>query len=76
MEERFLPSCARARVPVALAFIDYRRREVGVGGYIGMTEDVAADMARIAAFYADKKGRRQENAGPHPGSARSPDPGF
>lgn len=53
-----------ARVPVALAFIDYRRREVGVGGYIEMTEDVTADMARIAAFYADKEGRRQENAGP------------
>jgi 1-acyl-sn-glycerol-3-phosphate acyltransferase len=53
-----------ARVPVALAFIDYRRREVGVGGYIELTDDVAADMARIAAFYAEKRGRRQENAGP------------
>jgi 1-acyl-sn-glycerol-3-phosphate acyltransferase len=52
-----------ARVPVALAFIDYRRREVGVGRYIELTDDAAADMARIAAFYADKEGRRQENAG-------------
>ncbi len=53
-----------ARVPVALAFIDYRRREVGVGGYIELTGDVAADMARVAAFYADKTARKPENAGP------------
>jgi 1-acyl-sn-glycerol-3-phosphate acyltransferase len=53
-----------ARVPLALAFIDYRRREVGVGGYLELTDDAAADMAGIAAFYADKMGKRPENAGP------------
>jgi len=53
-----------ARVPLGLAFIDYRRREVGVGGYLDLTDDVAADMARIAAFYVDKTGRRPENASP------------
>jgi 1-acyl-sn-glycerol-3-phosphate acyltransferase len=53
-----------ARVPVALAFIDYRRREVGVGGYVELTDDVAADMARIAAFYTDKTAKRPANAGP------------
>jgi len=53
-----------AEVPVALAFIDYPRREVGVGGSVDLTGDVAADMARIAAFYADKRGRRPENQGP------------
>jgi 1-acyl-sn-glycerol-3-phosphate acyltransferase len=53
-----------ARVPVALAFIDYRRREVGVGGYSELTDDIADDMARIAAFYADKTAKRPANAGP------------
>jgi 1-acyl-sn-glycerol-3-phosphate acyltransferase len=53
-----------AGVPVALAFIDYARREVGVGAHLDLTGDVDADMARIAAFYADKVGRRPENAGP------------
>ena len=53
-----------AEVPLALAFIDYRRREVGVGGYLDLTGDVAADMARIAAFYADKTGKHPQNAGP------------
>ena len=53
-----------AQVPLALAFIDYRRREIGVGGYMELAGDVAADMSRIAAFYADKTARRPENAGP------------
>ena len=53
-----------AEVPLALAFIDYRRREVGVGGYLDLTGDVAADMARIAAFYSDKTGKHPQNAGP------------
>ncbi|MEO8347006.1 MAG: 1-acyl-sn-glycerol-3-phosphate acyltransferase [Betaproteobacteria bacterium] len=53
-----------ANVPVALSFIDYRRRETGVGGYVNLTGDVAADMDRISAFYADKTARWPENAGP------------
>ena len=53
-----------AEVPLVLAFIDYRRRETGVGGYIDLTGDMTADMARIAAFYSDKTARRPEKAGP------------
>ena len=49
---------------VALSFIDYRRRETGVGGYVDLTGDIDADMARIASFYADKTGKRPEMAGP------------
>jgi len=56
---------ARAgQVPVALAFIDYRRREIGVAGYLDLTGDQTADMARITAFYADKTARRPKNASP------------
>ena len=53
-----------AGVPLALAYADYPRREIGIGGYLDLTGDVAADMARIRAFYADKRGRRPENQGP------------
>jgi len=53
-----------ADVPLGLAFIDYARLEIGVGAYIALTGDVAADMARIAAFYADKRGKRPGSAGP------------
>ena len=52
-----------ANVPVALAFIDYRRREVGVGGYLDLTGDRATDMARIALFYSGKTARRPDHAG-------------
>jgi 1-acyl-sn-glycerol-3-phosphate acyltransferase len=53
-----------ADVPLALAFIDYSRREVGVGAYLQTTGDVAADMARIASFYADMVGKRPDLASP------------
>ena len=53
-----------ANVPLALSFVDYRRRETGVGGYIDLTGDMAADMARIVHFYADKTAKWPENVGP------------
>jgi len=52
-----------ANVPVGLGFIDYGRRECGIGGYIDLTGDVEADMARIAAFYEGCRGCRPELAG-------------
>jgi 1-acyl-sn-glycerol-3-phosphate acyltransferase len=53
-----------AGVPIGLAFFDYGRRRVGIGGYLDLTGDVAADMAAIADFYADKVGCRPEQQGP------------
>jgi 1-acyl-sn-glycerol-3-phosphate acyltransferase len=53
-----------AEVPVGQGFIDWGRREVGICGYVRMTGDRAADMARLAAAYAGKVGLRPENAGP------------
>ena len=53
-----------AKVPVALAFIDFPAREIGVGAYVELTGDIAADMARIRAFYAGKRGWHPENQGP------------
>jgi 1-acyl-sn-glycerol-3-phosphate acyltransferase len=53
-----------AGVPLALGFIDYPRREVGVGAYLDLTGDRMADMARIRAFYAGRQGRHPGNQGP------------
>ena len=53
-----------AQVPLALAYIDYPAHEIGVGAYLELTGDLAADMARIRAFYAGKQGRHPENQGP------------
>ena len=58
-----MPPPEARNVPVGLGFIDYGRRECGIGGYLDLTGDVEADMARIAAFYADRRGRRPELAG-------------
>ena len=53
-----------ARVPIGLGFIDYARREVGIGAWIEATSVAAADLERMAAFYADRTARRPEQAGP------------
>ena len=52
-----------ANVPVALAYIDYATKTVGIDTYLRMTGDREADLDRIRAFYANKRGRRPELAG-------------
>jgi len=51
-----------AKVPVGLAFIDYRTRVVGLDTYLTMSGDEEADLARIRAFYAGKTGKHPEQA--------------
>lgn len=47
-----------ADLPVSLAFIDGPTRTTGFGLTLHLTGDVAADMDRIRAFYAGKRGIR------------------
>lgn len=47
-------------MPVTLGYVDRTTRTVGLGPTIELTGDVAADMDRIRAFYADKSGYRPE----------------
>jgi 1-acyl-sn-glycerol-3-phosphate acyltransferase len=49
-------------LPVALAYIDYARREVGVTRFIRMSGDTEHDLETLRAFYADKAGRFPEKA--------------
>lgn len=53
-----------ARVPVALAFIDYPRREAGILAYLTLTGDPATDIATIAAHYKGRQGKHPELASP------------
>ncbi len=53
-----------AEVPVMTGVIDYSRRQIGLLAAIDLSGDEAADMARIAAFYKDCRGRRPELASP------------
>lgn len=47
-------------MPVTLGFVDRTTMTTGLGPSIDLTGDVAADMDRIRAFYADKAGVRPE----------------
>ncbi|WP_372968180.1 1-acyl-sn-glycerol-3-phosphate acyltransferase [Microbacterium sp.] len=47
-------------MPVTLGFVDRTTMTTGLGPTVDLTGDVAADMDRIRAFYADKAGLRPE----------------
>ena len=53
-----------AQLPLALSFVDYARRETGIGACFVPTGNRDADMRTIAAFYADKTARHPAQAGP------------
>jgi len=52
-----------AKVPVALGYIDYPSKRLGIGGVLYPHGDIDADMAIIRDFYSDKAGLRPENQG-------------
>jgi hypothetical protein len=54
----------KAGVPIALGYADFRRKEVGIGGYLYPTGDIRKDFALIREFYQDKAGLRPEKQGP------------
>ncbi|MEM6955168.1 MAG: lysophospholipid acyltransferase family protein [Myxococcota bacterium] len=53
-----------ANVPVVLGYLDYAKKEGGMGPAIELSGDVTADMDRVRAFYDGKVGCRPENFGP------------
>jgi 1-acyl-sn-glycerol-3-phosphate acyltransferase len=53
-----------AQVPVVCGYLDYSRRRAGLGFHFVPSGDVAADMDRVRAFYADKRGKYPENESP------------
>jgi len=59
----FYQLAVAADVPVALGYIDYGSRSVGIDTYLRMSGDREADLAQIRDFYASKRGRRPELAG-------------
>lgn len=51
-------------LPITLAYLDAPSRTVGWGPTFTLTGDVTADMDKIRAFYADKRGFRPEQFTP------------
>ena len=52
-----------AQVPLVLGFVDYRRRQVGVGPVIYPSADIEETFAQLRAFYADKTGKYPHKQG-------------
>ena len=50
-------------MPIALGYVDYRTRTLGIGDYFTPSGDIQADFARIRQFYTGKVGRRPERQG-------------
>ncbi len=51
-----------AKVPIALGFLDYKRKISGFGPLIHPTGDLEADMELIRAFYKNITGKHPEKA--------------
>ena len=49
-----------ASVPIVLAYLDYEKKEAGIGKVIYPSGDIAADMKEIMLFYKDIKGKFPE----------------
>ena len=45
-----------ANVPIVMSFLDYSKKEGGVGGYLIPSDDLKADMDKLRAFYGTKQG--------------------
>lgn len=63
LKSGFYQVSVAADVPVALAYIDYGTKTLGIDTFVRMTGDRDADMETLRRFYAGKRGRRQELAG-------------
>jgi len=53
-----------AKVPLAIAYIDYATRVVGVTDYLDLSGNVELDMERLRAAYAGRQGLRPNLAAP------------
>ena len=63
LKSGFYQIAVAADVPVALAYIDYGTKTLGIDTYLRMTGDRDVDIAKIREFYANKRGHRPELAG-------------
>jgi 1-acyl-sn-glycerol-3-phosphate acyltransferase len=53
-----------AGVPIALGYLDWGKKRVGVGATLYPTGDIKQDFDTIREFYKDKSGLRPKNQGP------------
>ena len=63
-KEGFYRIALAAGVPIALGYIDFSRKQIGVDRLFEPSGDVAADFVILHDFYQDKVGRCPEKQGP------------
>ncbi|MFZ4425866.1 MAG: 1-acyl-sn-glycerol-3-phosphate acyltransferase [Saprospiraceae bacterium] len=56
----FYYAALQAGVPVCLGYLDYRKKEAGVGPVIYPSGDIASDMRRVIDFYSKIPGKFPE----------------
>jgi 1-acyl-sn-glycerol-3-phosphate acyltransferase len=49
-----------ANVPIVMAFLDYGKKQVGMGGMFYPKDDIEADFEYIRQFYKDRRGKRPD----------------
>ena len=52
-----------AQIPVAMGFLDYSQKSLGIGGYFYPTGDIDADLSVLQNFYGDKIGKNPHQQG-------------
>ena len=63
LKSGFYHIAVTAGVPIAPAFIDYARKEAGMGILVESSGDVREDMDRLREFYQGRVGRYPESVG-------------
>ncbi len=56
----FYYTAMEAKVPIILGYLDYPKKEAGVGPVFYPTGDIDADIEKIKDFYRTKKGKYPE----------------
>ena len=52
-----------AKVPVGLGFMDYGKKQVGIGKWVTLSGDEESDLQMLRDYYADKKACYPDKAG-------------
>ena len=63
-KEGFYRIALAAGVPIALAYIDYPRKRIGIDRLLEPSGDIDTDFMILVEYYHDKIGKRPENQGP------------
>ncbi len=53
-----------AKVPIALGYIDYPRKQIGIERMFEPSGDIETDFKMLQEYYQDKTGKRPEKQGP------------